>query len=70
MTILDFWYFVAKSFKKFAGGKEKASVKVGVITKITKTIIVQAISYLSWCIWTIGDTPLDYKLSYTFIMTF
>ena len=38
MTILDLWYFVAKSFKNFAGGKENFSAIAGAITNISKSV--------------------------------
>ena len=43
MTMLFLWYFSAKSFKKFAGGKDNFSAIAGAITNITKTFHVQAI---------------------------
>ena len=55
MTILDLWYFIAKSSKKFTGGKEDVSVIAVEIIKVTKTLIVQAMtSPLSW-IWAIDN---------------
>jgi hypothetical protein len=44
MTILDLWYFIAKSSKKFTGGKEDVSVIAVEIIKVTKTLIVQAMT--------------------------
>ena len=44
MTILDLWYFIAKSFKNFAGGKENDSAIAGAITNITKTLNFQAMT--------------------------
>ena len=46
MTMLDLWYFSAKSFKNFAGGKDNFSAIAGAITNITKTLHVQAISII------------------------
>ena len=62
MTILDLWYFEAKSFKNFAGGKDNFSAIAGEITNISKSFHVQAISNLFWRIWTIDNMPLYYKL--------
>ena len=47
MAILDLWYFIAKSSKKFTGGKEKVSAIALAINNITKTLLVQAMFYLS-----------------------
>ena len=70
MTILDLWYFNAKSFKNFAGGKDNFSAIAGAITIITKTFHVQAISNLFECIWTIDNMPLYVLLTLPFFMTF
>ena len=67
MTMLDLWYFSAKSFKNFAGGKDNFSAIAGAITSITKTFHVQAISNLFWCIWTIDNMPLYYLFLYAFL---
>jgi hypothetical protein len=42
MIIADLWYFIAKSFKNVAGGKENASAKAGAITNIAKTFLIQS----------------------------
>ena len=46
ITILDLWYLNAKSFKNFAGGNENGFAIANATTKITKTGLVQAMSYL------------------------
>ena len=48
MTILDLWYFIAKSFTNFDGGKENVFAIADATTKITKTWLVQAMSYPSF----------------------
>ena len=59
--MLSLWYFSAKSFKNFAGGKDKFSAITGAITNTTtKTFHVQAIFNLFWRIWTIDNMPLYY----------
>ena len=55
MTILDLWYFIAKSFRKFTGGKENVSAIAVEIIKVTKTLIVQAMSSPSSWIWAIDN---------------
>ena len=47
MTILVLWYFVAKSCKNLTGGKDNFSAIAVVMIRITKTLIVQAMSNLS-----------------------
>ena len=49
MTILDLWYFNAKSFKNFAGGNENVFAIANATTKITKTWLIQAMSYPYFC---------------------
>ena len=55
MTILDLWCLIAKSCKNFTGGKENVSAIAVEIIKVTKTLIVQAMSSpFSW-IWAIDN---------------
>ena len=68
MTILDLWYFIAKSFKNFAGGKENVFAIDNATIKITKTFHFQAMSNLFWRIWT-DEMPL-YASYMPFFMTF
>ena len=55
MTILDLWYLIEKSFKNFTGGKENVSAIAVEIIKVTKTLIVQAMSSPSSWIWAIDN---------------
>ena len=55
MTILDLWYLIEKSFKNFTGGKENVSAIADEIIKVTKTLIVQAMSSPSSWIWAIDN---------------
>ena len=55
MTMLDLWCLIAKSCKNFTGGKEIVSAKAVEIIKVTKTLIVQAMSSLSSWIWAIDN---------------
>ena len=57
MTMLDLWYFSAKSFKKFTGGRDNFSAIAGAITNITMTFHVQAIFNLFWRIWKLTTCP-------------
>ena len=55
MTMLDLWCLIAKSCKNFTGGKEIVSAKAVEIIKVTKTLIVQAMSSPSSWIWAIDN---------------
>ena len=61
MTILDLWCLIAKSCKKFTGGKENVSAIAVEIIKVTKTLIVKAMSSPSSWIWAI-DNVLKFLL--------
>ena len=61
MTILDFWYFTAKSSKNFNGGKENVSAIAIESIKDTKTLIFQAMSSSSSWIWTIDNKHIVLK---------
>ena len=67
MTMLSLWYFSAKSFKNFAGGKDNFSAIVGAITNITKTFHDQAIFNMFWQIWTIDNMPWYYVLTLIYL---
>ena len=55
MTMLDLWCLIAKSCKNFTGGKENVSAIAVEIIKVTKTLIVQAMSSPSSWIWAIDN---------------
>ena len=55
MTILDLWCLIANSCKNFMGGKESVSAIAVEIIKVTKTLIVQAMSSPSSWIWAIDN---------------
>jgi hypothetical protein len=44
MTMLDLWYFNAKSFKNFAGGNENGFAIANATTKIANTWLARAMS--------------------------
>ena len=56
MITLVLWYFIAKSFKNSTGGKDNFSAIAVAVIKITKTLLVQAMSDLSSWILTIDST--------------
>ena len=55
MTMLDLWCLIAKSCKNFTGGEENVSAIAVEIIKVTKTLIVQAMSSPSSWIWAIDN---------------